>query len=63
MAIPAHDVYCVLARYAYQQPPSSLPADLVEYVSEVAAGIPLQIDETVKALVDQKARMHACMHI
>ena len=40
--------------YAPKLAPDGLPEQLVEYISEVAGGIPLQIAEVVHALIKQK---------
>ena len=40
--------------YAPKLEPKGVPEQLVEYVSEVAGGIPLQIEEVIHALIKQK---------
>ena len=40
--------------YAPKLDPAGVPDQLVEYVSEVAGGVPLQIEEVVHALIKQK---------
>jgi len=41
-------------RYKYQHGLAELPADLVAFVSDVAGGVPLQIEEVIESLIEQK---------